>query len=86
VNLLSQGFGSDVLVSNLKTVEFPPATDGFVAESLWGPSVLAGVEGEHAVGSATLGGAMHLVYSSFTPVSGLLEMVREKLTAARTDA
>lgn len=86
VNLLSQGFGSDVLVSNLKTVEFPPATDGFAAESLWGPSVLTGVEGEHAVGSATLGGALHLVYSSFTPVSGLLEMVREKLTAASTDA
>lgn len=82
VNLLSQGFGSDVLVSNLKTVEFPAACDGLVAESVWGPSVLAGIEGEHTIGSATFGGALHLVYSSFTPLPGLLEAVREKIASA----
>ena len=82
VNVLSQGFGSDVLVSNLKTVEFAPACDGLVVESVWGPSVLAGVEGEHTVGSATFGGALHLVYSSFTPLPGLLEAVHEKMASA----
>jgi hypothetical protein len=86
VNLLNQGFGSDVLVSNLKTVEFPPAFDGFVAESVWGPSVLTGVEGEHTVGTATFDGALHLVYSSFTPLPGLLQTVHKKIAIACADA
>jgi hypothetical protein len=86
VNMLSQGFGSDVLVTNLRTVEFPLASDGLVAESVWGPSVLTGVEGEHCIGSATFGGALHLVYSGFTPVKGLLEMVHKKIAAACQEA
>jgi hypothetical protein len=82
VNLMAQGFGHDVLASNLKTVEFPSVGDGFAAEAVWGPSVLAGYEGEHAIGSATFGGALHLVYTSFTPVPGLLEAVQEKIVSA----
>jgi hypothetical protein len=82
VSLVAQGFGHDVLASNLKTVEFPSGDDGFAAEAVWGPSVLAGYEGEHAIGSATFDGALHLVYTSFTPVAGLLEAVREKIVSA----
>ena len=82
VNLLSQGFGCDLLISNLKTVEFPALTGGLVAEAVWGPSVLVGIEGEHTIGSATFGGALHLVYSSFTPLPGFLEAVHEKLANA----
>jgi hypothetical protein len=82
VSLVAQGFGHDVLASNLKTVEFPSVGDGFAAEAVWGPSVLAGYEGEHAIGSSTFGGALHLVYTSFTPVSGLLEAVQKKIVSA----
>jgi hypothetical protein len=69
----------------LKTVEFPPQPDSLVVESVWGPSVMAGYEGEHFIGSTTFDGALHLVYSSFTPISGLLKAIEEKLTTASTD-
>jgi hypothetical protein len=85
VNMVAQGFGHDAMVSNLKTVEFPIQPEGLLVEAVWGPSVLLGVEGEQMIGSATFGGALHLVYSSFTPLSGLLEAVQEKLASACTD-
>jgi hypothetical protein len=43
-------------------------------------------EGEHAIGAATFDRALHLVYSSFSPVAGLLDRIREKLMAACVDA
>jgi NRPS condensation-like uncharacterized protein len=85
VNILAQGFGHDLLASNLKTVEFPVQPDGLVVESVWGPSVLVGYEGEHTIGSATFNGALHLVYSSFTPLSGLLDATHQKIVSACTD-
>jgi hypothetical protein len=85
VNMLVGAVGHDVLVSNLKTVEIPVQPDGLVVESVRGPSVLCGYEGEHAVGAATFDGALHLVYSSFSPVAGLLDTIHEKLMAACAD-
>jgi NRPS condensation-like uncharacterized protein len=85
VNMLAQSFGHDVGVSNLKTVEFP-ACDGLLVESVWGPSVLVGYQGEQFIGSATFDGALHLVYSSFTPLPGLLEAIQQKIATACTDA
>jgi len=86
VNMLVEAVGHDVLVSNLKTVEIPIQPDGLMVESVWGPSVLCGYEGEHAIGAATFDGALHLVHSSFTPVAGLLDTIHEKLMAASVDA
>jgi Condensation domain len=86
VNMLVEAVGHDLLVSNLKTVEIPVQPDGLVVESVWGPSVLTGYEGEHAIGAATFDGALHLVYSSFAPVSGLLGAIRDKLARACADA
>jgi hypothetical protein len=51
-----------------------------------GPSVLAGYEGEHFICPTTFGGALHLVYSSFTPIPGLLEAIKQKIASACTDA
>jgi hypothetical protein len=42
--MLIQNFGHDVLLSNLKSVEFLPAPDGLALEAVLGPSVLLGVE------------------------------------------
>lgn len=86
VNMLAQGFAHDVGVSNLRTVAFPVQPDGLVVESVWGPSVLVGYQGEQFIGSATFNGSLHLVYSSFTPLPGLLEAVHRKLISAGTDA
>lgn len=82
VNMLAQGFGHDVGISNLRTVEFSSVSNGLVLESVWGPSVLVGYEGEQFIGSATFEGALHLVCSSFTPLPGLLEAVGAILSKA----
>lgn len=86
VNALAQGFAHDVGVSNLRTVEFPSGSDGLPVESVWGPSVLAGYEGEHFIGSATFAGALHLTYSSFTPAPGLLEAIHHTISNPSGDA
>lgn len=86
VNMLVEAVGHDVLVSNLKTVEIPIQPNGLVVESVWGPSVLCGYEGERAIGAATFDGALHLVYSSFSPVAGLLDTIHEKLMTVCADA
>lgn len=86
VNAMAQGFAHDLGVSNVRTVKFAPANGELAVESVWGPSVLAGYEGEHFIGVATFEGAIHLTYSSFTPLSGLLEAVRQIVSDAYEDA
>jgi hypothetical protein len=61
-------------------------SDGLVVESVWGPSVLVGHEGEHFIGVATFGGALHLTYSSFTSVPGLLDAIHETISNACGEA
>lgn len=82
VNALAQGFAHDLGVSNLRTVDLPSGKSGLRVESVWGPSVLAGYEGEHFIGSATFNGALHLTYSSFTPLAGMLESVHGTISRA----
>ena len=86
VNAMAQGFAHDVGVSNLRTVEFARVSDSLEVESVWGPSVLVGYEGEHFIGVATFDGALHLTYSSFTPSSGLLEAVHQTISNVCGDA
>lgn len=86
VNAMAHGFAHDVGVSNLRTVEFAPVNNDLAVESVWGPSVLVGYEGEHFVGVATFDGSLHLTYSSFTPFSGLLEAIRQTISNACGDA
>lgn len=82
VNAMAQGFAHDVGISNLRTVEFAPVSDGIAVESVWGPSVLGGYEGEHFIGMATFAGALHLTYSSFTPLPGLLNEMHKTISNA----
>jgi len=82
VEMVLTKFGHDVLLSNLKNVELPTAPDGLEVEAVWGPSVYVNVEGEHVVGAATFEGALHLVYTSFTPIEGLLETARQTIADA----
>jgi hypothetical protein len=84
-NAFSQAVGHDVGVSSLRTVEFP-VSDGLVVESVWGPSVLVGHEGEHFIGVATFGDALHLTYSSFTPLPGLLDALHGTISNACGEA
>jgi Condensation domain len=61
------------MVSNLGVLPFETSFGGFKLESLWGPSVFVGIEGEQMIGAATLNGAIHLLHTSYTPISKLLQ-------------
>jgi hypothetical protein len=82
VHLLIKGFGHDVQVSNLRSVELPPLHVGLGVESVSGPPVLLGVEGEQMIGAATIGCVLQLVCTSFAPLPGLLEVVSETIESA----
>ena len=80
VDALAARGGHDVMLSNLGSIDLPQAAaEGISQQAVWGPSVLVGYEGEHTVGSATWNGALHLVYTSHSPLRRLLEGARRVL-------
>lgn len=87
IDVMGQQAGHDLILTNLKHVDFPHLPSELGVEAVWGPSVLAGFVGEHTVGVATSQGAVHLLYTSHTPLEGLLQSVEEKLAdCSSTDA
>jgi hypothetical protein len=69
------------MVSNLGVLPFETSFGGFKLESLWGPSVLLGLDGWQMIGAATLNGAIHLTHASDTPMPKLLETIEATLEA-----
>ena len=86
IDTVGSKFGHDVILTNLKHVHFPLLPDGLTVEAVWGPSVLMGYAGEHTVGATTFDGALHLLYTSHSPVAGLLEKVQKTIAAACAEA
>jgi hypothetical protein len=41
--------------------------------------MILGMEGEQMIGVATIGSAIHLTHSSYSPIPGLLEAAEEQL-------
>jgi hypothetical protein len=69
------------MVSNLGALPFETSVGRFKLESLWGPSVFVGIEGEQMIGVATLNGAIHLLHTSYTPMPRLLQATAATLEA-----
>jgi len=69
------------MMSNLGALPFETSFGGFKLDSLWGPSVFVGIEGEQMIGAATLNGAIHLLHTSYTPISNLLQTMEATLEA-----
>jgi hypothetical protein len=67
------------MVSNLGVLPFETSFGRFKLESLWGPSVFVGIEGEQMIGAATLNGAIHLSHTSYTPIPNLLQTIETTL-------
>jgi Condensation domain len=74
-----QACACEGMVSNLGVLPFETSFGRFKLESLWGPAVFIGIEGEQMIGVATLNGAIHLLHSSYTPIPNLLEMMEATL-------
>ena len=69
----------EMMVSNLGVLPFEPDFGDLRLETLWGPSVLIGIEGEQMIGVTTVRGAIHLLHSSYTPITSLLERTEQIL-------
>ncbi len=67
------------MVSNLGVLPFETTFGMFKLEALWGPSVFVGIEGEQMIGATTLNGALHLLHSSYTPITKLLNKMQDVL-------
>lgn len=82
LDVLFSHAGTDICVSNLKSVDIPTCDSGLSLQSVWGPSILTGSLNGHYVGSATCNGALHLTYSSHAPMDGLLDEMQRLLVEA----
>jgi Condensation domain len=74
-----QGCACESMLSNLGVLPFETSFGGFKLESLWGPSVFVGIEGEQMIGATTLNGALHLLHTSYTPIPNLLQTMEAAL-------
>lgn len=71
----------DILISNLGVLNFSRNIGELTLESLWGPNVLIGTEGEQTIGVATINGNIHLIHTSYQSAPHLLEGAKKILTA-----
>jgi hypothetical protein len=83
--VFGQAFGHEAVVTNLGVVDLPKQFGPLSLDALWGPSVAVGVVGQQVIGAATFNDRLHLVYTSYAPVSGLLDQIAAEITAALTD-
>lgn len=72
----------DILISNLGVLPFNYEFGMLQLESLWGPNILIGTEGEQAIGVATINNAIHLIHTSYQPVEDLLQNAEKILYLA----
>ncbi len=50
--------------------------------SAWGPTVALGLVGGQVIGAATFNDRLHLVYTSYAPVTGPLDQIKAELSGA----
>jgi hypothetical protein len=82
VDALFAGFRFDINISNLGVLPIETHFGDLTVKRLWGPSILAGFEGEQEIGAATINGSLSLLHSSHKPLPSLLESMEERLAAA----
>ncbi len=71
------------IVTNLGVVPFGNRFGKVTLKAMWGPAVIAGLEGEQTIGVTTIDDALHLLHTSHTPPEGgLVETMRNVLLAA----
>jgi Condensation domain len=76
------GIKFDINISNLGNLPIETRFGDLTLERLWGPSILAGFEGEQEIGVATINGSLSLLHTSYKPLPSLLELMEELLGAA----
>ncbi|MRS91463.1 chromosome condensation protein [Enterobacteriaceae bacterium RIT714] len=81
INFDKQSCAPDILISNLGILPFSSQFGELTLESVWGPNVLIGTEGEQTIGVATLHDTIHLIHTSYKPLPDFLNTAEEILTS-----
>jgi hypothetical protein len=81
-NFAADALAHEGMLTNLGILTFDNRFGALKLESMWGPAVLAGTEGEQTIGVTTVNGSICLTYTSHTPLEGLLEAMRSVLVDA----
>lgn len=84
-NFEIQACASEAMLLNLGVLPFEFNHGALAVTAFWGPSVFVGLEGEQMIGVGTPHGSLHLLHSSYTPISGLLASVKAHLFDAIMD-
>jgi hypothetical protein len=80
--LLKRAFGGQAMVTNLGRLPFDTSFGRLKLESLWGPAVLRGIDGEQTLAAATVNGSLNLLHTSYAPLPALLKNIEEVLVKA----
>jgi Condensation domain len=79
---MAQGMGHELMVTNVQQFPFENRFGDLTLEGLWGPSTMNGFEGEQVVGIATVNGSLHMVHTSYKPISTFLNRAADLLMNA----
>ena len=79
-DMLHGAFGEDVLLSNLGRTPFDSTFGHLHLDSLWGPSVLAGLPEMQTIGVTTTNDLLCLLLTSYKPIPRLLETMEAILS------
>ncbi len=80
-HLMANVFVHDILLTNLGSLRFETVFGAWKLEALWGPAVM-GHGDRQTIGAVTIGGALHLLHTSHTPLPALLRTAEQILAAA----
>jgi hypothetical protein len=81
-DLAARLFGFDFHMSNLGALPIETTFGDLKLQSIWGPAVLLGFEGEQMVGVSTLNGSLCLLHTTHAPLPSLLDLMEEVLISA----
>jgi NRPS condensation-like uncharacterized protein len=81
-DLANSAFGRDVMISNLGVVPFGTHFGHLKLESVFGPAVIQGLQGEQMIGVATANESLSMLHVSYSPIENLLQDVEVILTEA----
>ncbi|MGI4757946.1 MAG: phthiocerol/phthiodiolone dimycocerosyl transferase family protein [Janthinobacterium lividum] len=69
----------EVMISNLRVLNFVIASGTLRLETVLGPNTLQQFEGQQSIGVSTYGGQLSMIYASYNTLPGLLERTAELL-------
>lgn len=79
-DFFARALGAEAMITNLGALSIPVRYGPLELDQVWGPAVSLGFADEQSIGVNSLNGRIGLVYTSYSPIEGLLTGVWNELT------